>query len=221
MTLVFHIYIIKHMLKPKHGRTYIEPRGYVLEYRPDHPSCSKSGYVYQHRLRMETHLGRYLTGIEIVHHKNKNPSDNRISNLKLCANHAEHRKLHKPPPRYCHCGQKHYTHGLCKLHYRVWFYKTKQKPAVRCSKCGGPAAPRHIGIRVVCRKCWLLKMALIKPAPCRICGKRQIAKQLCSAHYQQQWRQIKIPKISMSKNHKCSSHEGAHEETHHVCDKSL
>lgn len=64
------------------GGTYQLHSGYIFEYAPDHPaSASRKGYVAQHRLVMERHLGRLLTSAEVVHHINGNKSDNRLSNL--------------------------------------------------------------------------------------------------------------------------------------------
>lgn len=68
--------------------------GYIMEYQKDHPSRNgRPGYVLQHRLVMERHLGRFLSDDEVVHHVNENPSDNRIDNLQVMTQ-SEHAALH-------------------------------------------------------------------------------------------------------------------------------
>lgn len=62
--------------KVKHKKGYIQVRV------PNHPNAS-SGYVFEHRLVMEDHLGRLLFKNENIHHKNGIKDDNRIENLEL------------------------------------------------------------------------------------------------------------------------------------------
>jgi hypothetical protein len=48
-----------------------------------HPYRDQKGYVAQHRLVMEQHIGRYLEPFEKVHHRNGVKTDNRIDNLEI------------------------------------------------------------------------------------------------------------------------------------------
>lgn len=66
----------------KNGR-FKTPEGYILIKNKNHPFCNKKGYIFEHRLKMERYLGRYLSNNEIVHHKNRIKHDNRIQNLEL------------------------------------------------------------------------------------------------------------------------------------------
>ena len=51
------------------------------------------GYVMQHRIVMEEHLGRKMREDEVAHHINGIKTDNRIENLQLMT-HGEHTTLH-------------------------------------------------------------------------------------------------------------------------------
>lgn len=73
--------------KRRHGQ-------YIEIHSPGHPFCNKAKYVFEHRLVMEKHLGRYLKPEEEIHHINNNRSDNRIKNLKLFKNKSKHMKFH-------------------------------------------------------------------------------------------------------------------------------
>jgi len=49
--------------------------------------------ILEHRFMMEQKIGRKLKSSELVHHKNHNRSDNRISNLEI-VNRAQHASMH-------------------------------------------------------------------------------------------------------------------------------
>ena len=55
----------------------------------------RKGYIREHRLIIEKHLGRKLDRYEVVHHKDFNKKNNNIKNLILLKNESEHRKYHK------------------------------------------------------------------------------------------------------------------------------
>ena len=65
------------------GHRKVRADGYIAVYAPKHPNATSDGYVMEHILVMEKHIGRYVEKPEVVHHKNGNRKDNRIENLQL------------------------------------------------------------------------------------------------------------------------------------------
>lgn len=65
-------------------------KGYRYIYMPDHPNCINGKYVAEHRLVMESKLGRYLDRKEVVHHKDGNRLNNDSTNLELYPSNGKH-----------------------------------------------------------------------------------------------------------------------------------
>ncbi len=87
------------MVGIKNGRYCGDKRknyqGYTLIRKPEHPFCDCNGWVREHRLVMEEHLGRTLERHENIHHLNGIKDDNRLENLVVCSNSFHHSFFHK------------------------------------------------------------------------------------------------------------------------------
>lgn len=86
------------------GGKYLTKRGYVMVLMPEHPFANQRGYIMEHRIVMESIIGRYLTPEEVVHHDGEK-NDNRIEKLKLFVNQAKHLKYHEELIRQQLCVQ--------------------------------------------------------------------------------------------------------------------
>lgn len=65
------------------GGRSVSSHGYVLVFQPEHRLADVRGYVYEHRLVMESVLGRPLVANERVRHLDNDGSNNDPSNLEL------------------------------------------------------------------------------------------------------------------------------------------
>jgi hypothetical protein len=112
--------------KWKGGRR-VDSDGYVLVKAWDHPKHRKNGYVLEHRLVMERHLGRLLEDWEVVHHKNCDKTDNRIENLELLDGQASHMKLERTGKKYPRANRAIFTCETCRSEFSrsaCWKNKT-------------------------------------------------------------------------------------------------
>lgn len=76
----------------------IKDSGYTLIYKKEHPNADKKGYVPIHRLIVESNIGRYLTKSEVIHHKDKDKTNNSIDNLEIL-NSSQHAMIHSKEER--------------------------------------------------------------------------------------------------------------------------
>ena len=88
----------------KDGRN-LDGDGYVRVHMPEHPQADMNGYVLEHRLIMEQHLGRRLKPWEKIHHINRVRTDNRIDNLLVISSQSHHGEAECP-----RCGYKFLIH---------------------------------------------------------------------------------------------------------------
>lgn len=69
-------------------------KGYRYIRTPDHPYGTKHGsYVAEHRLVVESKIGRYLTTEEVVDHIDGDITNNHPDNLRVFASNAEHLRV--------------------------------------------------------------------------------------------------------------------------------
>lgn len=82
-----------HLEDPYRAGVVITHNGYRLIYAKNHPNANTKGYVQEHVLVMEAHIGRHLRSEECVHHRDRNKLNNDIENLELMTL-REHAALH-------------------------------------------------------------------------------------------------------------------------------
>jgi len=84
--------------KDKEKRLRLWRDGYVCIYKPEYPSSRKSppdyGYILEHRMIIESDIGRQLQKGEVIHHIDGCKSNNKLENLLLCSTQREHNEIH-------------------------------------------------------------------------------------------------------------------------------
>lgn len=135
-------FVTGHQNRVKTSSPRKKKEGYWQVFRPNHPYCDYRGYILEHRLIMEEHLGRYLEQGEVVHHINEDPLDNRLINLKLMSL-TEHISYHRNKNkqerdnRVCYNDPTHKTKFDKKEQCWHWYFLNGDKTKPICSYCRG------------------------------------------------------------------------------------
>ena len=87
----------------KGGRGRSTPAGHISVHTPDHPNAH-NGRVLEHVLVAEAALGKIMPKGAVVHHIDRDPTNNISSNLVICQGHAYHNLLHKRMRALAACG---------------------------------------------------------------------------------------------------------------------
>lgn len=121
------------------GGRIVDQDGYVLVYCVGHPAARKylPNHVLEHRLVMETHLGRLLLPGEVVHHKNKAKQDNRLENLEVFDSNGKHlqKELAGKCPKWSPDGKARILRAVVRPRAR------KQKGILRLKEHGAHLLP--------------------------------------------------------------------------------
>lgn len=87
------LYTVETVMTRK-GTSGYKSQGYIRRKVNAHPAQDVRGYVLEHRLVIEEHLGRFLESDEVIHHKNQVRDDNRLENLELFTDQNRHAEAH-------------------------------------------------------------------------------------------------------------------------------
>ena len=75
------------------GGRRLRTDGYIEVLQPTHPRAKSNGYVLEHVLVMEAALGRPLAVGEVVHHIDRNRTNNDPANLQVFSSQSEHLRI--------------------------------------------------------------------------------------------------------------------------------
>jgi hypothetical protein len=76
------------------GGIHMTSSGYKMITSREHPYANRDGYVLEHRLVVEATIGRFLTPMEVVHHRDQNRLNNHPGNLFIFPDNASHLRFH-------------------------------------------------------------------------------------------------------------------------------
>ena len=122
------------------GRCYVPNDGVHIT-MPGHPNARKNGTVLEHVLVCSAALGKPIPEGVIIHHWDRDNSNNAPKNLLICQDHAYHMLIHMRQRAYEQSGHTDYKHcHICKK----WFAKEDMSKNKTCTDgCSSTCKPCH------------------------------------------------------------------------------
>lgn len=194
-----YVIMVKELIKDK--------RGYIFR------RISKGVYVPEHRVIMEKLLKRKLKTEEVVHHIDRNRSNNELSNLRVMTN-KEHLNLHEQDAIKKNIENRKGIYKKCETCGKIMYLSLwKQKDNRRyCScKCGGIARRGNksslakddtdgkIITCLICKKEFYINPARVRKKNVKFCSNK--CKGIWLKNMFKQYRYTNIKRISEGINH--------------------
>lgn len=138
--------------------------------KPKHPRRNSKGLYPLHRVLMENKLDRLLRHSEIVHHRNGDRTNDRISNLEVLSN-AEHSRLHARRAMPVRVKCDHCKKEILRLPMALRRAKRGRQRGMFCSvRCAGYRPITHGGATgyrrgcrcAICTRAWALAQRIYR-----------------------------------------------------------
>lgn len=115
---------------PEHGdHGWLDKKGYMRVYRPDHPGANKSGFAKRHHVVWWLTTGQTCPIGMNIHHLNHIKTDDRIDNLAMMTHgeHSSHHARQAESPIECICE-------VCGLGFMLPAHRVRSGRGALCSK---------------------------------------------------------------------------------------
>lgn len=158
------------------GKTYLN--GYIAIYMPEHERAFDNGCVYEHILVAEKMLGRPLKPKEVVHHKDRDRTNNSYENLIVFQTEEDHIAFHGGAELVKDIDGTYYC--IKKYGKYIYYYRNRTKKDILTGVVDdGSIFVENLSYKDICPVC-KTNQKYIKSKMCNECYKKEQVKNIPS-----------------------------------------